>query len=70
MIPPARSLDTVTAVVPYYLKFLARFPSVTALAEADIEDVLKLWAGLGYYARARNLHACARVVAFSLVSAF
>jgi A/G-specific adenine glycosylase len=54
---------TVTAVVPYYLKFLARFPSVMTLAQADIEDVLKLWAGLGYYARARNLHACARAVA-------
>jgi A/G-specific adenine glycosylase len=54
---------TVTAVVPYYLRFVARFPSVMALAEADIEDVLKLWAGLGYYARARNLHACAKAVA-------
>jgi len=54
---------TVTAVVPYYLKFLARFPSVMTLAQADIEEVLKLWAGLGYYARARNLHACARAVA-------
>jgi A/G-specific adenine glycosylase len=54
---------TVTAVMPYYLKFLARFPSVAALAAADIEDVLSLWAGLGYYARARNLHACARAVA-------
>jgi len=54
---------TVTAVAPYYARFLARFPSVAALADADIEDVLKLWAGLGYYARARNLHACAKVVA-------
>ncbi len=54
---------TVTAVMPYYLKFLARFPSVAALAAADIDDVLSLWAGLGYYARARNLHACARAVA-------
>ena len=54
---------TVTAATPYYMRFVARFPSVTALAEADIEDVLKLWAGLGYYARARNLHACAKVVA-------
>src|SRR5262249_30464188 len=49
---------TVKAVGPYYLRFLAQFPSVTKLAEADIEDVLKLWAGLGYYARARHLHAC------------
>ena len=54
---------TVTAVAPYYMRFVARFPSVTALAEADIEDVLKLWAGLGYYARARNLHECAKAVA-------
>jgi A/G-specific adenine glycosylase len=53
---------TVTAVAPYYAKFLARFPSVGALAAADIEDVLKLWAGLGYYARARHLHACAQAV--------
>jgi A/G-specific adenine glycosylase len=54
---------TVKAVVPYYLRFVAAFPSVAELAEADIEDVLKLWAGLGYYARARNLHACAKAVA-------
>jgi A/G-specific adenine glycosylase len=53
---------TVKAVTPYYLRFLAAFPSVAALAQADIEDVLKLWAGLGYYARARNLHACAKEV--------
>jgi A/G-specific adenine glycosylase len=53
---------TVKAVTPYYLRFLAAFPSVAALAQADIEDVLKLWAGLGYYARARNLHACAKQV--------
>jgi A/G-specific adenine glycosylase len=54
---------TVKAVVPYYTRFVTRFPSVTALAQADIEDVLRLWAGLGYYARARNLHACAKAVA-------
>ena len=54
---------TVAAVVPYFARFLARFPSVTALAEADTEEVLRLWAGLGYYARARNLHACAKAVA-------
>jgi len=53
---------TVTAVAPYYAKFLARFPSVRSLAAADIEDVCKLWAGLGYYARARHLHACAQAV--------
>src|SRR5258705_1087223 len=53
---------TVKAVGPYYLRFVAQFPSVAKLAEADIEDVLKLWAGLGYYARARHLHACAKAV--------
>ncbi len=54
---------TVKAVAPYYLRFLARFPSVAHLAAAPLDDVLKLWAGLGYYARARNLHACAVAVA-------
>jgi A/G-specific adenine glycosylase len=54
---------TVKAVGPYYQRFVAQFPSVAKLAEADIEDVLKLWAGLGYYARARHLHACAQAVA-------
>ncbi len=53
---------TVKAVAPYYARFLGRFPDVAALAAAPLEDVLKLWAGLGYYARARNLHACAQAV--------
>jgi A/G-specific adenine glycosylase len=53
---------TVTAVAPYYAKFLARFPTVEALAGAEIDEVFKLWAGLGYYARARHLHACAKAV--------
>jgi len=53
---------TVRAVAPYYARFLARWGDVHALAAAPLEDVLKAWAGLGYYARARNLHACARVV--------
>jgi len=53
---------TVKAVAPYYARFLARWPDVRALAMAPLEDVLKAWAGLGYYARARNLHACARAV--------
>jgi A/G-specific adenine glycosylase len=53
---------TVKAVGPYYRRFLAHFPSIFALAEAPLEDVLRLWAGLGYYARARNLHACAKVL--------
>lgn len=54
---------TVVAVVPYYEKFLIRFPDVAALAAAPIEAVMQAWAGLGYYARARNLHACAQAVA-------
>jgi A/G-specific adenine glycosylase len=54
---------TVKAVGPYYARFLARWPDIGALAGAPLDDVLKVWAGLGYYARARNLHACARVVA-------
>jgi len=54
---------TVTAVIPYFDRFVSRFPTVHALSAAPLDDVLTLWAGLGYYARARNLHACARVVA-------
>lgn len=53
---------TVQAVIGYYERFLARFPNITALAKAPQEDVLHLWAGLGYYARARNLHTCAKLV--------
>lgn len=53
----------VSAVVPYYERFLARFPDVHALAAARGEDVLRLWSGLGYYARARNLHRAARQIA-------
>jgi A/G-specific adenine glycosylase len=52
----------VSTVVPYYLKFLARFPSLAVLAEARVEAVLAAWSGLGYYRRARNLHAAARRV--------
>ena len=54
---------TVVAVLPYYENFLIRFPSVQALAAAPEEAVMAAWAGLGYYARARNLHACAKAVA-------
>ena len=53
---------TVVAVIPYYERFLARFPIVESLAAAREEDVLKLWEGLGYYSRARNLHAAARQI--------
>ena len=53
----------VETVIPYYRRFLERFPDVHALASADLEDVLGLWAGLGYYSRARNLHRAAQRVA-------
>ena len=53
---------TVKAVIPYYGRFLARWPDVAALAAAELDDVLAAWAGLGYYSRARNLHACAKAV--------
>ena len=53
---------TVVTVGPYYAKFLARWPTVEALAAAPLDDVLGAWAGLGYYARARNLHRCAQAV--------
>src|ERR1044072_4555276 len=53
---------TVKAVGPYYARFLERFPMVARLAASPLEEVLSLWAGLGYYARARNLHACAKAV--------
>jgi len=54
---------TVPHATPYFLKFTARWPTVTDLANAADEDVMAAWAGLGYYARARNLLACARAVA-------
>ena len=54
---------TVAAVKPYFAAFTARWPDVRALAEADEAEVMRAWAGLGYYARARNLIACARAVA-------
>ncbi|HEU4804514.1 MAG TPA: A/G-specific adenine glycosylase [Nitrobacter sp.] len=53
---------TVKAVGPYFEKFLARWPDVDAMARASLDDVLRMWAGLGYYSRARNLHACAVAV--------
>ncbi len=53
---------TVAAVKPFYERFLMRFPDVEALAAAPTEAVMQAWAGLGYYSRARNLHACARAV--------
>src|SRR5687768_11898302 len=55
----------VATVIPYFERFLARFPDFAALARAPEEEVLALWSGLGYYARARNLHRAARAVAAS-----
>jgi A/G-specific adenine glycosylase len=53
---------TVKSAAPYFERFLLRFPNVKALAVAPLDNVLALWAGLGYYSRARHLHACARIV--------
>lgn len=53
---------TVTAVIPYFLDFVKKWPSVAHLAAASLDEVLSAWAGLGYYARARNLHACAQKI--------
>ena len=52
----------VKTVAPYFEKFLARWPGIDALGRASLDDVLRMWAGLGYYSRARNLHACAVAV--------
>ena len=52
----------VATVIPYYKKFLERFPDLEALANAPIDEVMSLWSGLGYYSRARNLHSCAQKV--------
>lgn len=53
----------IDVATPYYRRWMQRFPTIEALAQADPEDVLRAWAGLGYYSRARNLHAAARQVA-------
>ncbi len=52
----------VATVIPYYNRFLARFPGVTELAAAPLDEVLRLWSGLGYYSRGRNLHRAAQIV--------
>ncbi|MDI9754108.1 A/G-specific adenine glycosylase, partial [Acinetobacter baumannii] len=53
----------VATVIPYFERFMARFPTVADLAAAPLDEVLHLWTGLGYYARARNLHKAAKQVA-------
>jgi A/G-specific adenine glycosylase len=60
----------VATVIPYFLEFTRRWPDVTALAKAPLDDVLAAWAGLGYYARARNLHKAAGKIAFELGGVF
>jgi A/G-specific adenine glycosylase len=57
-----RQQTQVAAVIPYYERFLRRFPTVEALAAASEDEVLQLWSGLGYYARGRNLHAAAKAI--------
>src|SRR5436853_112981 len=52
----------VDTVIPYFLRWMQRFPTLADLAAAPLDQVLKAWEGLGYYARARNLHAAARQV--------
>ncbi len=52
----------VATVIPYYERFMARFPDIRALADAELDEVLQQWAGLGYYARARHLHQAARIL--------
>ena len=61
---------TVAAVIAYYQRFLERFPSVEQLAAAPLEEVIDLWAGLGYYSRARNLHAAARQIVEEFAGCF
>src|ERR1700761_699692 len=60
----------VATVIPYYARFMERFPDVRALADAPIDDVLHLWTGLGYYARARNMHRAAVMVRDELAGEF
>lgn len=60
----------VTTVIPYYERFMARFPTVNDLAAAPLDDVLHLWTGLGYYARARNLHTCAKRIVENFKGSF
>lgn len=52
----------VATVIPYFQRFIERFPTLSSLANADIDEVIQLWSGLGYYARARNLHRCAQII--------
>jgi len=61
---------TVVTVIPYYEEFLRKWPTLEDLAQADLDQVLSQWAGLGYYARARNLHKCAQYITDELQGVF
>jgi A/G-specific adenine glycosylase len=61
---------TVNAVIPYFKKFINRFPNIDSLAEGKLEEVLSNWAGLGYYSRARNIHKCAGIIVNQYNSVF
>ncbi|MDD4615876.1 MAG: A/G-specific adenine glycosylase, partial [Alphaproteobacteria bacterium] len=61
---------TVATVRPYYLKFIRRWPTLKDLASASLDDILRMWAGLGYYRRARLLHKCARMLVKSFGTTF
>lgn len=61
---------TIQAVLPFFLKFIHKWPTVHDLAKASVDDVMQNWAGLGYYARARNLHKCAKYISEELGGAF
>ncbi len=52
----------VVTVIPYFERFIQSFPTISDLAAANLDQVLKHWAGLGYYARARNLHKAAQII--------
>ncbi len=60
----------VAAVIPYYVRFLEHFPDLASLAAAPLDEVMRHWSGLGYYSRARNLHACAQRVVSGLGGVF
>jgi len=60
----------VNTVIPYFNRFMERFPDLQALAHSDLDEVLHLWSGLGYYTRARNLHASAVIIAATYKSIF
>ena len=61
---------SVATVKDYYRRFLTKWPTIADLAAAPLDDVLKMWAGLGYYARARNLHACALKITSDMAAVF